>query len=68
MGASSVRIADLPGAVGAEVEIRGWVEGLRKSGGIRFALLRDGTGRVQAVVREQDVAGATWERSAALVQ
>ncbi len=59
-----MRIAELGQAVGQTVEIEGWVVGLRKSGGIRFLALRDGSGRVQVVGREADLAPAVWERTA----
>jgi len=63
-----VRVAELSGAIGETVEIRGWVTSLRKSGKIRFLALRDGSGRVQAVVRETEVDPATWEGTARLSQ
>ena len=63
-----MRIAELGGAVGERVEIRGWVVGLRKSGGIRFLVVRDGTGQVQMVLREKDVPAQVWESSGSLAQ
>jgi asparaginyl-tRNA synthetase len=68
MGATSVRIAELGAAVGQSVEIRGWVLSLRKSGGIRFVVVRDGSGQVQMVLREKDVSPEVWEASAGLSQ
>ncbi len=59
-----MRIAELGQAIGQAVEIEGWVVGLRKSGGIRFLALRDGSGRVQAVAREADLPQDVWERTA----
>jgi len=66
MEATSVRIADLGGAVGQRVEIRGWVLSLRKSGGIRFLVVRDGSGQVQMVLREQGVSPEVWEATSSL--
>ena len=61
-----MRIADLGGAVGQRVEIRGWVLSLRKSGGIRFLVVRDGSGQVQMVLREQGVSPEVWEATSSL--
>jgi len=43
------RIQDLKKHIGEEVELRGWVYNKRSSGKIRFLLMRDGSGVVQAV-------------------
>ncbi len=45
----SVRIEDLGHHVGEEVELHGWVHHRRGSGKVKFLVLRDGTGLVQAV-------------------
>ncbi len=65
-GGKSVRIAELGGAVGERVEIRGWVLSLRKSGGIRFLVVRDGSGQVQMVLREKEVSPEVWEATGSL--
>ena len=44
-------IQDLPRHVGAEISISGWVRFRRSSGKIHFLEIRDGSGSVQAVVR-----------------
>ncbi len=51
-----VYVEDLKDHVGEEVEIRGWVYNKRSSGRVRFLLVRDGTGIVQATAwsREKD--------------
>jgi len=51
-----VYIEDLAGAVDQDVEIRGWLYNKRSSGKVRFLVIRDGTGLVQATVfgREKD--------------
>jgi len=63
-----VAIADLRAQVGRTAEIRGWLLRRRSSGKIHFLLLRDGTGVVQAVVSQQDVAGETFETAGRLPQ
>ena len=63
-----IRIRDAARHVGAEVEIRGWVTHLRSSGKVRFLVLRDGSGQVQAVAGVKDLSPEQWEASAALTQ
>ncbi|MEW5902590.1 MAG: amino acid--tRNA ligase-related protein, partial [Acidobacteriota bacterium] len=45
-----VYVEEIGRHVGEEVEIRGWVYGKRSSGKIRFLLIRDGTGIIQATI------------------
>jgi len=45
-----VYVEDMAGHVDQDVEVRGWVYGKRSSGKIRFLLVRDGTGTIQATV------------------
>ncbi len=47
-------IEELKNYIGKEVEIKGWVYNRRSSGGVRFVLVRDGTGIVQVVYIEKD--------------
>ena len=42
-------IAALPGAAGATVTVRGWVQHVRTQGKVAFLVVRDGTGVVQCV-------------------
>jgi asparaginyl-tRNA synthetase len=49
-----VYIEDLAGYKDQDVEIRGWVHNTRSGGRIRFIILRDGTGFVQATLFSQD--------------
>ncbi|HKO16347.1 MAG TPA: asparagine--tRNA ligase [Gemmatimonadaceae bacterium] len=56
------RIAELRDYVGATVTIRGWVTHLRSSGKVAFAVVRDGTGIVQAVLVKTALPAETWER------
>ena len=56
------RIADLRDYVGQTVTIRGWVTHVRSSGKIAFAVIRDGTGIVQAVFVKTELPVEVWER------
>jgi asparaginyl-tRNA synthetase len=56
------RIADLREYVGQSVTIRGWVTHVRSSGKIAFAVIRDGTGIVQAVFVKTELPVEVWER------
>lgn len=56
---SSIR--DLPDHVGHTVAVRGWVRQFRSSGGIRFVVLRDGTGDLQVVVPRDEIDAESWE-------
>ncbi len=47
-------IEELKNYIGKEVEIKGWVYNRRSSGGVRFVLVRDGTGIVQVVYTQSD--------------
>ena len=60
-----IAIKDAPKHVGAEVEIDGWVYNSRSSGSIAFLQLRDGSGRIQAVLAKNDVPAADWEAAKA---
>ncbi len=55
-----VYIDELAAHVGAKVTLQGWVHNTRSSGKIRFLILRDGTGFVQAVAGEGDVSDAEF--------
>jgi asparaginyl-tRNA synthetase len=56
------RIAELQDHVGQTVTIRGWVTHLRSSGKVAFAVLRDGTGVMQAVFVKTQLPPEVWER------
>ena len=49
-----VLIADLPRHIGRQVEVAGWMYNIRSKGRIRFAQLRDGSGRVQGVAVQDE--------------
>jgi len=59
------KIADF---VGQEVIIRGWLYNIRTSGKLMFPQLRDGTGIIQAVVSQKEVAEKVWEDFKKLTQ
>ena len=61
-------IRDLKSQVGAEVELRGWLYNMRSKGKIHFLQLRDGSGIVQAVMGQGDVAPPTFALAATLTQ
>lgn len=50
-----LRIEDLKNHVDERVTCKGWLYNKRKSGKVRFLLLRDGTGLLQAVMSRADV-------------
>ncbi len=50
------------------VTVRAWVTTTRSGGKIGFAVVRDGTGYLQAVVAKQEVPEAVWERFRSLTQ
>jgi asparaginyl-tRNA synthetase len=56
-----VYIREIGAHVGEEVTLKGWLYNKRSSGGIRFLLLRDGSGIIQCVVRRENVDEATFE-------
>ena len=53
-GAGTLRKSD----VGTTVELAGWVSRRRDHGGVAFIDLRDATGSVQVVIRDEKIAGA----------
>ncbi len=64
----ATRIRDLTSQAGQEATVQGWLVSLRKGGKIRFLVLRDGSGTVQAVVREGEVPPEVWRESGELAQ
>jgi asparaginyl-tRNA synthetase len=65
---ATTRIADLKQHVGATVTVRAWVTHLRSKGKLGFAVMRDGTGIMQAVVVKAEVSDADWESFGTLTQ
>jgi asparaginyl-tRNA synthetase len=62
MAETTPRIAELRNHVGQAVTVRGWVTHVRSSGKIAFAVVRDGTGIMQAVFVKTQVPPEVWER------
>jgi len=56
-----VRICEIGGKVGKEVILKGWVFNIRSSGSIFFLQIRDGSGRIQAIVSKKEVSGEAWQ-------
>ena len=56
------RIAELHDHVGQTVVVRGWVTHVRSSGKVAFAVVRDGTGVMQAVLVKTQLPAEVWER------
>jgi asparaginyl-tRNA synthetase len=56
------RIAELRDHVGQTVTVRGWITHVRSSGKVAFAVIRDGTGVMQAVFVKTQLPPEVWER------
>ncbi len=54
--------------VNKEVEIKGWLHNQRSSGKIRFLIVRDGTGFIQATLVKNEVDEKTWDIAKELTQ
>src|SRR3954464_3504674 len=59
---SHPRIAELRNHVGQAATVRGWVTHVRSSGKVAFAVIRDGTGVMQAVFVKTQLPPEVWER------
>jgi asparaginyl-tRNA synthetase len=53
---------------GQQVQIRGWLQNSRSSGGIVFLLIRDGTGVLQCTVNKRNVTEAVYNQLEKLTQ
>ena len=53
-------IRELPGLVGEEVRVSGWLYNARSSGKLRFLVVRDGSGYLQAVVFKPGAPESVW--------
>src|SRR5512135_658126 len=62
MSDTTPRIAALSDHVGQTVTVRGWVTHVRSSGKVAFAVIRDGTGIMQAVFVKTALPPESWER------
>src|SRR3954452_9035163 len=61
-----LRIAELHDQVGKTATVRGWVTHVRSSGKVAFAVIRDGTGVLQAVLVKSQVTPEVWAAFAEL--
>jgi len=59
--AKMVTIEELSRHVGKRVRVCGWLHNKRSSGKVRFLIVRDGTGFVQAVASDADLSGEEFE-------
>lgn len=62
MTSTPLRISELHDHVGAVATVRGWVTHVRSSGKVAFAVIRDGTGVLQAVLVKAQVTPEVWAR------
>jgi asparaginyl-tRNA synthetase len=62
------RIESLSRLAGQEVTLKGWLHAKRSSGKVRFLLIRDGSGIVQAVMSRADVPAEVFDRYDDLTQ
>src|SRR4051812_38280295 len=62
----TLRISELHDHVGQTATVRGWVTHVRSSGKVAFAVVRDGTGVLQAVLVKAQVTPEVWARFAEL--
>ncbi len=63
-----VSIADCRSFIGQEVTIRGWLVHKRSSGQVRFLILRDGTGILQAILLKKKVSAEVFQSYDQLTQ
>ena len=63
-----VYIRDFESHNSEEITVRGWVYKKRKSGKIRFLLVRDGTGLVQCVLSKAELPEEEWVKFTKLNQ
>ena len=63
-----VEIRDLPGMIGEQVRIHGWLYNRRSSGKLQFLIVRDGTGYLQSVVFKPAVAEPLWKEAEQVTQ
>jgi len=57
-----VRISDIENYETKEIEIRGWLYNRRSSGSVKFLIIRDGTGFIQATLIKNEVDKEIFEK------
>jgi nondiscriminating aspartyl-tRNA synthetase len=65
-GVKRTLIEDLPGKIGEQVRIRGWVQALRDQKRVQFIVMRDETGLAQVVLSKDDPPNELNERLSSL--
>jgi asparaginyl-tRNA synthetase len=50
-----IRISDIKNYEGKEIEVKGWLYNKRSSGSIKFLIIRDGTGFIQATLLKSEI-------------
>ncbi len=55
-----IKLSDVGNNLGKEILLKGWIFNVRSSGSIFFLQLRDGTGRIQAIVSKKAVSEDSW--------
>ena len=68
MSAQATRIEALPGKVGQEVVLEGWLYARRSSGKLEFLQVRDGSGVVQCVASKADLPEEVFARASTVSQ
>ncbi|HEU5309830.1 MAG TPA: amino acid--tRNA ligase-related protein, partial [Candidatus Eisenbacteria bacterium] len=68
MSSSSTRIDALPGKVGQDVRLQGWLYNRRSSGKLEFLQVRDGSGVVQCVASKADLPEEVFARCSSVTQ
>ncbi len=63
-----VYVEDVHKHVGEQVQIRGWLYNKTDKGKLRFLLVRDGTGTIQAVIFKKNVAAEIFEAADGVTQ
>ncbi|MCH8819401.1 MAG: asparagine--tRNA ligase, partial [Acidobacteria bacterium] len=63
-----VYVEDIAQHVGQEVTLKGWLYNKTDKGKLRFLLIRDGTGVLQAVVFQKNVSPEVFEATDTLTQ
>ena len=61
-------IRELPGLIGEKVRVSGWLYNSRSSGKLRFLVVRDGSGYLQAVVFRPSASDELWADAERLTQ
>jgi asparaginyl-tRNA synthetase len=61
-------IRELSGLTGEQVRVRGWLYNARSAGKLRFLVVRDGSGYLQAVVFRPNVEARVWDEAERLTQ